>query len=379
MQRIVLAALVFVGSVGSAIAGTLEVYIPPQPPNTVPAVKTLVQAIDIVTGGVAFSQLIDGTIQSAALSDRHEAAFSVAKVGTSIFHPQTMLFVQTIGEAHSPAALTTDGPMWSLGISDARLAWKDNESIKVRNRASGDTTSYGNSSSSNVQMSENRLLWHNWNALGLNQYHVSYFNLDTGQDDSRLFWNRAIQSLTLPRHHGTSWVPNPMAISNGQVYQDSGFGFDGGSLVHLYKDSFTPFKVVSLKSNGAHLAFKDETVRMIDPNHLAYDRLLWLKNGDQLFQLAGPDSGEYVLGPNAVAWRETTGGVDRLLVRDIPSGQTTPLSLEFGTFQLWDVNSRYVLVTGQVVPEPASKAMLALGALLANRLGRGRLRRLRSA
>jgi hypothetical protein len=378
MQRIVLAALValvFVGGKLSAVAGTLEVYIPPQPPNTIPAVKTLVQAIDIVTGGVAFSQLVDGVIQSAALSDRHEAAFTVAKGGTPIFEPQSMLFVQTIGEPLSPAMLTTNGPMWSLGISDARLAWKDNQSIKVRMRESGDTTSYGDLGSSNVQMSENRLLW----SGGSSQYPVSYVNLDTGQGVPFLFWERAIRSLTLARHQGTGYVPNPMAISNGRVYIDDGWQHSGGSLVHLYKDSFTPFNVVSLKSNGWHLAFQDETVRMIDETHLAYERMLYVKSGDQIFELSGPDSGAYVLGPNAVAWMESTAEIDRLLVCDLSSGQTKPLSLDFATFQLWDANSRYVLVTSQVVPEPASMAMLMLGVLFANRLGRGGLRRSRSA
>jgi hypothetical protein len=108
-----------------------------------------------------------------------------------------------------------------------------------------------------------------------------------------------------------------------------------------------------VKTNGEHILFLSVKERQIDESSYVIEPFLHLKNGNDILNLSGPQSGEHALGPDAAAWVETAGGVKSLFIHDIASGQTRSLGVDATDFYLWDMNGRYLLVASQV-PEPAS-------------------------
>ena len=138
----------------------------------------------------------------------------------------------------------------------------------------------------------------------------------------------------------------------------------GGSLVPIYAQNGLPFDVSAVKSNGTQYLLKDVTYREIDASHGIFESSLYLRNGDNIVQLSGPQSADFVLGAYAAAWTEIAGSNYGLQVFDILTGLTHSLAIDAPTFQLLDINDRYVLVTSEVIPEPASLLLFGSAGLI---------------
>jgi hypothetical protein len=347
----------------------IEVVNPPPPP-VVPNVLTHLQVINLNTGEVAYSRSVNGSVQSAVLSDINELLYSTAEPGTPAFSPQSALYVQPIGGAQVSPLLTHEGPIWNINVTPSRLMWQDGESIKVRSRADGSTQSYGDYASRDAHLSGNKLLYYKGSTY-LNQYHVAYVDLETNDFEPYLFWNRGIHSLALAHHQEGGDGPivlvhSPLGISDGRIYSDNEFfALSGGHPLALYKDDGFPFNVRSFKTNGGSLVFKDVVERQIDESHYSLDSSLYLSNSGNIVKLSGPQSDAYALGTYDVSWIEIDGTTKSLFVRNIASGQTRPLSVNATDYALWDMNSQYVLLTTtEPVPEPTAVAPLLAATFL---------------